>query len=90
MDIATGATSNGQDVASGLSTAERKLRCDMPWKQLRGARLKAVARPCDNERVQIAEHDPDALSVARRLLQTMEGALENLITQRNRLKATYG
>jgi hypothetical protein len=58
MDIATGATSNGQDVASGLSTAERKLRCDMPWKQLRGARLKAVARPCDNERVQIAEHDP--------------------------------
>src|SRR6516162_10386440 len=33
-----------EDVASGLSTAERKLQCDMRWKQLSGARLKAVAR----------------------------------------------
>jgi hypothetical protein len=46
------------DVASGLSTAERKLRCDMRWKQLRGARLKAIARPCDSERAQITKHDP--------------------------------
>jgi hypothetical protein len=52
------------DVASGLSTAERKLRCDMRWKQLRGARLKAVARPCDNakatseEKVQFVANDP--------------------------------
>jgi hypothetical protein len=52
------------DVASGLSTAERKLCCDMRWKQLRGARLKAVAQPADNakpiseEKVQIVERDP--------------------------------
>ena len=62
MDIATGATSNGQDVASGLSTAERKLRCDMRWKQLSGARLKAVAQHGDNARLvgeeKIVEYDP--------------------------------
>jgi hypothetical protein len=51
-------------IASGLSTAERKLRCDMRWKQLRGARLKAVAQPADNakrideKKVQIVERDP--------------------------------
>jgi len=52
------------DVASGLSTAERKLCCDMRWKQLRGARLKAIARPRDNakptseEKVQFVANDP--------------------------------
>jgi len=52
------------DVASGLSTAERKLCCNMRWKQLSGARLKAVARPADNakpiseQKGHIVENDP--------------------------------
>jgi hypothetical protein len=46
------------------NTARRKLKCDMRWKQLRGAGLKVVAQPADNaepigeEKVQIVEHDP--------------------------------
>ena len=46
------------DVASGLSTAERKLCCDMRWKQLRGAGLKAVASRPDNSKPKIVERDP--------------------------------
>jgi hypothetical protein len=34
--------------------------------------------------------ESDALSVGRGLLQTMEGRLEKLTAQRNRLKARYG
>ena len=51
-----------EDVASGLSTAERKLRCDMRWKQLSGARLKAVAQHGNNAKLvgeeKIVEYDP--------------------------------
>jgi len=52
------------DVASGLSTAERKLLCEMRWKQLSGARLKAVTRAADNakpiseQKGHIVEDDP--------------------------------
>src|SRR6516165_1424427 len=46
------------DVASGLSTAERKLCCDMRWKQLRSTGLKAVAPRPDNSKPKIVERDP--------------------------------
>jgi hypothetical protein len=51
-------------MVEGENIAKRKLRCDMRWNQLRGARLKAVAQPGDNAKLvgedkpKIVEHDP--------------------------------
>ena len=59
-DVAITFTEDGQPVLRMVSenTRQRQLKCEQRWRQLRGARLKAVARPCENERVQITEHDP--------------------------------
>src|SRR3974377_2332596 len=51
-------------MAGGENMAERKLRCDMRWKQLSGATLKTVVQPSDatkavgDDKTKIVEHNP--------------------------------
>ena len=52
------------DAPEGANLTKLKIRLDMRWKQLSGARLKAVTAPDDHakvvgeEKVQVVEHDP--------------------------------
>jgi hypothetical protein len=65
-DVAITFTEDGQPVLRMVSenTRQRQLKCEQRWKQLRGARLKAVARPADNakpiseQKGHIVEDDP--------------------------------